>query len=251
MYFYNLAFIGVALAGAQWLLHEGLSVHAIVLIATLMQACVAVYIFLLLPEFLLRLVMWLLVHTVYRMDASDLERVPAEGPAVLVCNHVSYMDALVIGAKIRRPVRFVMHKRIFQIPVLKSVFGLAKAIPIVSAKQDPEGLKYAFDQVAQELSEGRIVGIFPEGKLTLDGEIGEFRGGIEKIIGRNPVPVVPIALQGLWESIFSMRGGKPLARLPRLRRARIALRVGEPVPPEEASVEDLRKRVVALRGDLR
>lgn len=251
MYFYNLAFIGVALAGAQWLRHEGLSVHAIVLIATLMQACVAVYIFLLLPEFLLRLVMWLLVHTVYRMDASDLERVPAEGPAVLVCNHVSYMDALVIGAKIRRPVRFVMHKRIFQIPILKSIFGLAKAIPIVSAKQDPEGLQYAFDQVAQELSEGRVVGIFPEGKLTLDGEIGVFRGGIEKIIERNPVPVVPIALQGLWDSVFSMRGGKALSRLPRLRRARIALRVGEPVLPEAVSVDDLRERVAALRGDLR
>jgi len=161
------------------------------------------------------------------------------------------MDALVIGAKIRRPVRFVMHKRIFQIPVLKSVFGLAKAIPIVSAKQDPEGLKYAFDQVAQELSDGRIVGIFPEGKLTLDGEIGPFRGGIEKIIESNPVPVVPIALQGLWGSIFSMHGGKPLARLPRLRRARIALRVGEAVPPEDVSVEDLRERVVALRGELR
>jgi 1-acyl-sn-glycerol-3-phosphate acyltransferase len=248
MMFYNLLFVSLALAGAQWLRSEGLSVHAIVLIAILLQSCVAVYIFLLLPEFLLRLVMWVLVHTIYRTDASHLDRVPPVGAAVIVCNHVSYMDPLVIGAKVRRPVRFVMHRYIFQIPVLRTFFRLAKAIPIVSAKKDPEGLEWALDQVAKELEAGRLVAIFPEGMLTRDGDIGVFRSGIERIVERNPVPVIPMALQGLWGSFFSFSGGEPMAHVPRLRWSKIRLRVGEPIPPEEVTADLLGDRVAALRG---
>jgi hypothetical protein len=251
MMLYNLLFVSLALGGAQWLRSEGLSVHAVILVAVLLQFAVSIYIFLLLPEFLLRLLMWFLVHTFYRVNASGLERVPAEGPVILVCNHVSYLDALVIGAKIRRPVRFVMHRYIFQIPVLRTVFRLAKAIPIVSAKKDPEGLRFAMDQVSAELSAGRVVAIFPEGRLTLDGEIGVFRSGIERMVDRNPVPVIPMALQGLWGSFFSCAGGEPMTHWPKPQSRRIGLRVGDPVPPEEVTAEMLRDRVVLLRGSHR
>jgi len=248
MMLYSLIFVTLALGGAQWLRSEGLSVHAVVLMSVLLQLAVSIYIFLLLPEFLLRLLMWFLVHTFYRVDATGLERVPPEGPVILVCNHVSYLDALVIGAKIRRPVRFVMHRYIFQIPVLRTIFRLAKAIPIVSARKDPEGLQHALDQVSRELSAGRVVAIFPEGKLTLDGEIGTFRSGVLRMVERNPVPVIPMGLQGLWGSFFSCDGGEPMTHRPRLGWNRIGLRIGDPVPPQEVSVELLRERVVELRG---
>lgn len=251
MMLYNLLFVSLALGGAQWLRSEGLSVHAVTLVSVLLQFGVSIYIFLLLPEFLLRLLMWFLVHTFYRVDASGLERVPPEGPVVLVCNHVSYLDALVIGARIRRPVRFVMHRYIFQIPVLSTIFRLAKAIPIVSAKKDPEALQFALDQVSSELSAGRVVAIFPEGMLTRDGDIGTFRSGVVRMIERNPVPVIPMALQGLWGSFFSCDGGEPMTHRPRWRWNRIGLRIGEPIPPEAVSPELLRERVAELRGPYR
>jgi 1-acyl-sn-glycerol-3-phosphate acyltransferase len=249
LHFYAFLFLSLALAGAQWLHGEGLSVQAIVLIAVLMQAGIATYIFFLIPECLLRLIMWALVHIVYKVEATHLERVPPDGPAVIVCNHVAYMDPLVIGAKVRRPVRFVMHRHIFTIPVMKQVFQLAKAIPIVSGRKDPEGLQYALDQVAEELSAGRVVAIFPEGGLTKDGNIAPFKSGIEKIIERNPVPVIPMGLQGFWGSFFSNCEGEPMTHAPRLRRSRIGLHVGEAVPPEKVSADDLHRRVSALRGD--
>ncbi|MGB5589400.1 MAG: MFS transporter [Gammaproteobacteria bacterium] len=247
-YFYNLLFISLVIGGADWLLAEGLSVHGLILLVTLMHAGVSLYIFLLLPEFLLRLVMWVLVHTIYRVDASGLEKVPPQGPAIIVCNHITYMDALIIGARVRRPIRFVMHKYIFEIPLLSTFFRLAKAIPIVSAKKDPEGLAAAMDQVANELSAGRLVAIFPEGRLTTDGEMGIFRSGIERMVERNPVPVVPMALQGLWGSFFSNDGGPPLTHRPRLNWSRIGLRVGDPVPAESVSAADLQQRVLDLRA---
>jgi len=247
-YLYNLLFISLVIGGADWLLSEGLSVHGLVLVVTLLHAAVSLYIFLLLPEFLLRLVMWLLIHTIYRVDASGLEKVPQHGPAIIVCNHITYMDALIIGACVRRPIRFVMHKYIFQIPVLSTFFRLAKAIPIASAKKDPEALAAALDQVASELSAGRLVAIFPEGRLTGDGEMDIFRGGIERMVERSPVPVVPVALQGLWGSFFSNDGGPPMTHRPRLHWARIGLRVGDPVPPESVSAADLHQRVLTLRA---
>lgn len=249
MLLYNLIFVSGALIVVDWLRGEGLSVEALALTVTLMHAGVSIYIFLLLPEFLLRLVMWLLVHLVYRVDVSGLEHVPEKGPAVIVCNHITYMDALVIGARVRRPVRFVMHKFIFEIPVLGTVFRLAKAIPIVSAKKNPEALAAAMDQVARELEAGRLVGIFPEGHLTPDGDMHQFREGIERIVERTSVPVVPMALQGLWGSFFSNCGGAPMAHRPRFGWSRIGLRVGPPIAAEEVSAGDLQRRVAELRGD--
>ena len=244
-------FVAAAIAVADFSRSRGLDLGGLMLGATVIHAAVSVYIFLLLPEFLLRLIMWFLIHTLYRVEESGLDHVPLTGPAIVVCNHVSYVDALVIGAKLRRPVRFVMHKHIFRVPGLGLLFRLYKAIPIASAKSDPETLERALDQVADELARGQLVGIFPEGHLTHDGEIDVFRSGIEKMVERTPVPVVPIALQGLWGSFFSNCGGPALTHWPRLRWARLGLVVGAPVAPEDVRAEDLRERVLALRGDRR
>ena len=251
MYLCVVLFIGVGLAITRWCYLMGVSTSTILLGSTLLLAAVSIYIFKLLPEFLLRLVMWMLIHTIYRVREEGLDNVPLEGPAVIVCNHVSYLDALVIGAKLRRPSRFVMHKHIFTVPGFGLLFRLYKAIPIASGRTDPETLAAAMDQVAKELEAGQLVAIFPEGHLTHDGEIDVFRSGIEKIIARTPVPVVPVALQGLWGSFFSNKGGPALTHAPRWRWSRLGLVVGEPVPPEEVSATDLQARVQALRGDLR
>jgi 1-acyl-sn-glycerol-3-phosphate acyltransferase len=244
-------FVAAGIATVDWSRRHGIDLGAVMLMATLAQAAVSIYIFTLLPEFLLRLIMWFLIHTFYRVEESGLDNVPVRGPAIIVSNHVSYLDALVIGAKLRRPVRFVMHKHIFAIPGLGLLFRLYKAIPIASGKTDPATLEAALDQVAEELARDQLVGIFPEGHLTHDGEIDVFRSGIEKMVARTPVPVVPVALQGLWGSFFSNCGGPALTHPPRLRWAKLGLVVGPPVPPEDVNAADLRSRVQALRGDRR
>ncbi|MCB1920946.1 MAG: MFS transporter [Candidatus Competibacteraceae bacterium] len=227
----------------------GLSIPQFLLLTAIFNAVVAIYIFTLVPEFLMRFIVWILVNTVYRLRTQGLEHIPEEGPVVVICNHVSYMDALVVIGCCRRPIRFVMDYQIFQIPVLSFVFRTAGAVPIAPARENSAILEQAYERVARYLEEGEVVGIFPEGRLTGDGEIGPFKGGVQRIIRRNPVPVVPMALRGLWGSFFSRRLGKAMSHFPRRFWSRIELIVGEPVPPNQAASPLLREKVVALRGD--
>jgi len=231
------------------MLDRGLNIPQLLLLMAIFNAAVAVYIFGLVPEFLMRFIVWLLVNVGYRLKTRGLEHIPDEGPAVVVCNHVSFMDALVVVGCCRRPIRFVMDHQIFKIPLLNFVFRTAGAIPIASARENPKLLERAYDRVARYLAEGEVVGIFPEGRLTADGEIGPFKSGIEQIIQRTPAPVVPMALRGLWGSFFSRRHGKAMAHFPRRFWSRVELAVGEPVPAEQATSALLRERVAALRGD--
>jgi 1-acyl-sn-glycerol-3-phosphate acyltransferase len=247
----NALFMVVGAGAAAGLLAGGLSIPALFAVAALSNAAVAVYIFRLVPEFLLRFLVWLLVHTVYRLEKQGIERIPASGPALLVCNHVSYVDALVIAAACRRPIRFVMDHRIFGWPLLSFVFRHARAIPIAPAKEDAALLERAYDEVAAALGAGELVAIFPEGRITPDGEIGAFRPGIRRILDRHPVAVLPMALSGLWASPFSRGATSLMGRLSRLRPLRrIALRVGESLAALEAEPELLRERVRELRGDV-
>jgi 1-acyl-sn-glycerol-3-phosphate acyltransferase len=198
----------------------------------------------------MRFLVWLLIHSVYRLEKSGLERIPEEGPAVLACNHVSFVDALVIAAACRRPIRFVMDHRIFGVPVLNFVFRTGRAIPIASAREDPVMLDRAYEEIARALGEGDLVGIFPEGRITDTGEMYPFRSGIRRIVERTPVPVVPMALRGLWGSFFSRKEGPAMTRP--FRRgifSRIALAVGAPVPAESVTPEGLQAEVLALRGN--
>ena len=247
----NALFMVSAAILAISLLNAGVSIPQFFLVLAVLNALVAVYIYTLLPEFLIRFLAWILINTLYRIRAVGLENIPREGPAVLVCNHVSFADALVVGGTIRRPVRFVMYYRIFEIPLLKFLFNTAKAIPIASAKEDEALLEKAFDRIDAELEAGNIVCIFPEGAITRDGEIRRFRPGIERIIQRRRVSVIPMALGGLWGSWFSHRGNGALRRLPGRLFRRVTLRVGEPVPPDEVSAQGLELLVRTLRGDAR
>lgn len=239
--------VAAAIFGAA-ALKWGMSIPQVLLAAGILNACVAIYIYSLVPEFLLRFFAWLLVNVMYRLRASGLDRIPERGPALLVCNHVGFVDAIVISAACRRPIRFIMESSIFRIPVLSTIFKGMKAIPVAPAREDPQVYERAFQIVAEELRNGHLVCIFPEGRLTSDGEIAAFRPGMMRILKDSPVPVVPMALSGLWNSMFSRKFGPLWKRWPRRLWARIALRVGEPVNPANVDVESLRQYVVALRG---
>jgi 1-acyl-sn-glycerol-3-phosphate acyltransferase len=242
----------VASAGiALGLLKLDLTIPQLFLITGLLNAAVALYIYLLVPEFLMRFLAWILIHTFYRVDKEGLEHIPAEGACVIVCNHVSFVDAVVIAACVRRPIRFVMDHRIFSVPLLNFIFRTMRAIPIAPAKEDLAMMDRAFEDAAKALKAGEIVCIFPEGKITDTGELNRFRPGLQRILTQAPVPVVPMALRGLWGSFFSrVSGGKAMRRL-RGIFSRIALVAGAPVAPALATPEYLQATVLALRGDRR
>lgn len=244
----NAVFMVAAAIAAVVFIEAGLSIPQIILVAGLVNAAVALYIYRLVPEFLLRFIAWLLIHSVYRLRERGLENVPEEGAAVVVCNHVSFADAVILMGACRRPMRFVMDHRIFRTPILSFVFREGRAIPIASAKEDPAMLERAFDEVAAALSAGELIAIFPEGAITRTGELQPFRPGITRILERNPVPVVPMALSGLWGSAFSRRH-QGIARLwPHRLFGRVRLTVGPPVPAAGATPQRLQAEVAALRG---
>ena len=250
----NALFMIVAALMAKALLDAGLTFPQLFLVVGLMNAAVAAYIYLLVPEFLMRFICWLLIHSFYRLDKSGLDNIPHEGPAVLVCNHVSFVDPLVILAASPRPIRFVMDHRIFAMPIVSFVFRTGKAIPIAPAKEDPKLMDAAFDEVARALEAGELVAIFPEGRITDNGELYPFRPGIRRILDRTPVPVIPLALKGLWGSFFSRKGGAAMTKPTRVFRrifSRIGLVAAPAVSPERATPESLQATVLALRGEMR
>jgi len=245
----NALFIVAAAVLAIALLKAGLSIPDLFLVTGLMNAAVALFIFRLVPEFLMRFLAWVLINLVYRVRARGLEHIPESGPCVVVCNHVSYVDAVAVAGCVVRPVRFVMDHRIFAIPVLSFVFRNMGAIPIAPAKEDAAMKERGFAEAAAVLARGEVLGIFPEGQLTSDGEIGVFRPGLSEILQRCPAPVVPMALRGLWGSYWSRAKA---AKAKRFRAfARIALVVGAPIAAQEATPARLRDEIAALRGNER
>ena len=247
----NAFFMVFASVLAISVLSAGFTIPQLYLILAGLNLAVAAYIFTLLPEFLMRFMAWMLTSLLYRIRMHGEEHIPDEGPAVLVCNHVSWVDALVLGGAVRRPLRFVMYYKIFETPLLRFLFETAKAIPIASAREDEALMEASFDEVARRLDEGEVVCIFPEGAITRDGEIHKFRPGIERIIQRSPLPVVPVALSGLWGSWFSRQSGGGLRKIPGKLFARVDVRVGPPVPPKSAVAAKLEMLVRTLRGDRR
>jgi len=233
------------------ILKSGFSIPELFIFIAVMNAVVAIYIYSLLPEFLMRFMAWLIINVVYRIRPVGLENIPHKGPAVVVCNHVSFMDPIILGGSVARPMRFVMYYKIFKMPFLSFIFRNAKAIPIASRAEDEDLMNAAFEKVDAELAAGNIVCIFPEGRITTDGEVQRFRPGIEKIIARRPVPVIPVALGRLWGSWFSRRKQGGIRKIPGRLFARVPIFFGEPVAPAEVTAERLELLVRTLRGESR
>jgi 1-acyl-sn-glycerol-3-phosphate acyltransferase len=243
------------IAGA--LLTAGFTIPEIFLVTGVANAVVSFYIFLVVPEYLLRFVAWALSRFVYRYKVVGDEHIPVQGAAVLACNHVSYVDAVLLMAASPRPIRFLMDHRIFRVPVLGWLFKLAKAIPVAPRSEDPAAYEAAFEAAAQVLREGDLLGIFPEGGITRDGALQPFKGGIVKLLERAQadrlaVPVIPMALTNLWGSFFSrieQVNGERVAMVRPFRRgffSRVGLNVGPPLMPDQVQPDALRARIEGL-----
>ena len=233
---------------AGLLLKVGATIAQIFLLVGIANAVVAFYIFMLVPEYLLRFVAWFMANVAYRFRVEGEESIPLSGAAILVSNHVSFVDAVLLMAASPRPIRFLMDHRIFKVPVLGWLFRLAKAIPIAPRAEDPVAYEAAFEAAAQILRDGDLLGIFPEGGITQDGTLQEFKGGIMKILERQPAPVIPMALTNLWGSFFSRieRGGAMVRPFRRGMFNRVGLTIGAPIPAVLAQPEMLRQRVSQL-----
>ena len=234
----------------------GWTIPQVFLALAIANVVVAIYIFTLVPEFMMRFLSWVFVRVLYRMRPHGIEQhVPDEGAALIVCNHVSYMDALILSASVPRPIRFVMYYKIFKIPVMSWIFRTAKAIPIAGAKEDPELMRKAFDEIDAALAEGELVGIFPEGALTKDGQIAPFKSGVEHILERaaargQVVPVVPMALRNMWTSMWSRRDSRlGQMRVPRRFRAPVEVMAQAPIVDASVDAQTLEAKVRAMRGD--
>ena len=244
---FMVAAAGISIA----VLQMGFSIPQLFLVIAILNVIVAVYIYSLLPEFLMRFFAWILITVFYRVRPTGLENIPDSGPAVVVCNHVSFMDPVLLSGAIRRPMRFVMYYKIFEVPVLKFFFKAMKAIPIAGAREDEETMNAAFDIVDDELAAGNIVCIFPEGALTRDGEVQRFRPGIEKIIARRAVPVIPVSLGRLWGGWFSRRQDGTIRKIPGRLFAQVPIMVGPAVAAPEVSAPIMELLVRTQRGDAR
>ena len=234
------------IAGA--LLSAGFTVPQVFLFLGLANILVAFYIFLLVPEYLLRFVAWVLSRCMYRFRVTGEENIPTTGAAILVCNHVSLVDAVLLLAASPRPICFVMDHRIFTVPVLGALFRLARAIPIAPRSQDPVVYEAAIVAAQKVLQEGDLLAIFPEGGITTDGRLQAFKGGVLRILERQAVPVIPMALTNMWGSFFS-RGdnGKPMSQpFRRGALSRVGLNIGAPLAPKHADLELMRSRVEGL-----
>ncbi|WP_018692860.1 MFS transporter [Algicola sagamiensis] len=248
--FNALFMVGSAVLGIVFLSVFHLAIPEYFAVLAIMNIAVSIYVFTRIPVFTIRFIIWVITHTFYRVRAKGLEHIPDEGAAVLVCNHVSYVDALILAGACRRPIRFIMDKPIYDIWVLTWFFRLAGAIPITSPRYDRECYEQSFVTIKKALENGELVLIFPEGKLTRNGEINSFKPGINRILEETPVPVVPIVLQNLWGSFFSHEGKgafKPGKRF----WSKINI-IGEPViDGHEVRAKTLETKIREMRGDYR
>jgi 1-acyl-sn-glycerol-3-phosphate acyltransferase len=224
------------------LLAAAVSIPGIFLILAMLNIAVAIYIYTVIPEFLLRFVAWCLANIMYRVRVEHPERIPVQGAAVMTANHASFIDWLLIASASPRPVRFVMDAEYSRLPLIRFLFRNAKVIPIAPASADPEFLERAYERIAEELAVGELVCVFPEGGISSDGELAPFRRGIEHIVERTRVPVVPVALVGLWGSYFSRKGGRAMTRPFRRFWSRVEIKVGEEIAPEAVTAQVVQMR---------
>ena len=243
----NALFLIASSVGVGVLLKAHFTIPQVFLVVGLLNAVVAGYIFFLVPEYFLRFVAFIATRLVYRFKVRGDAHIPAQGPAILVCNHVSFVDPVLLMAASPRPIRFIMDHQIFKTPVLGWFFRLAGAIPIAPQRADPGVYAQAFENARRVLDAGDLLCIFPEGAITRDGELGEFKGGVMKLLETNPVPVIPLALQNLWGSFFSRAGGSAM-RQPFRRGlfSRVGLVAGDAVEPQAVTPASLRARVEGL-----
>lgn len=226
----------------------GNDVQSLFFITAIMNAAVGLFIFIRAPEFIMQMFAWLLMHSIYRIGKHDLDNIPKQGAAVLACNHVSFVDPVILGAVSPRPMRFVMYHKIYKLPLIHHFFKQAGAIPIAPVKEDPELLEKAYESIARALENDELVVIFPEGGLTPDGQLQELKPGIARILERTPVPVIPMAISGLWGTWFSRVKGRAMKGWPVNWMKKINVYTGRAIIPDEVDMVRLGSTIEQLRG---
>lgn len=228
-----------------------LNVTQLILVAVGLNALVSIYIFSIIPEFMMRFFVWILMSTIYRLKVEGSENIPDEGSAIIISNHVSFVDAILIFGSVFRPVKFVMYYKIYNQPILKTLFKSLGAIPIASKSENEEVFNLAFQKIEEYLNAGEIVMIFPEGKITEIEELGkinEFKPGVIKTLEKNPVPVIPSALSGLYGSMFSRKEKSIFRYIPKSFFNRsVSYRIGKPIEPQKVVLKELENQVISLR----
>lgn len=246
----NALFMVVSSVMLAAMFHFAIPISKVILILGILNAAVAVYIYTLLPEFLLRFLVWGLTRFLYRVRTFGHENIPKQGAAILIANHLSFVDWMVIAAGVKRPVRFVMDHSYFRGFLRKRILTRAKVIPIAPAKENPELLEKAYAQMAAELRDGEIVCIFPEGKVTFDGKMNPFKPGLLKMLATTPVQVIPMGIHGLWGSRFSRQKRAERKLEPRTLWPLVTLRIGKPVSPDGLKLTEMEEVVESLRQPL-
>src|SRR5271154_1239400 len=234
-----LSFVGVGAASATYYAathYAHLTPGGVFFWSALATLGATAYVLWLLPDSLLRLLLWIATHTLYRLDVAGRERVPARGGALLVPNHVSMADAVLLIASLDRPVRFLMFKGSYDHPLVKPFAKILGVIPI-SSDQGPREMIHSLRRATQALQDGELVCIFPEGQMTRIGQMMPFRRGMERIIKGVDVPIIPVNLDGVWGSIFSFAGGRFLWKLPRHLPYPVRVTFGAPLPSTATSRE--------------
>jgi acyl-[acyl-carrier-protein]-phospholipid O-acyltransferase/long-chain-fatty-acid--[acyl-carrier-protein] ligase len=240
--------LGVLLASAMlWALTTLLYLPAnqIILILGLLTLILTLYALYLLPHFVVRFILWILTHTLYRIRIVGEKNIPHRGAALLVSNHVSFVDALLIGASVPRFIRFMLDRDYYDMRWLNWLFRLMKSIPISVTK--PRDIVHALQNARKELEQGQVVCIFAEGSITRLGHMLPFKRGFEKIVEGTNFPIIPVHLDQLWGSIFSFKEGRFFWKRPKLQPYPVTVSFGEPLPPN-ASVQDVRQAVLELES---
>ena len=244
----NAIFMVISAGVTTGLLAAQVSIPTIFLIVAGLNIVAIAIICWVIPEFVLKMIIWLLVHTVYRLTIRDAERIPVKGRAVVVANHPSFIDFMFLVSASRRPMRFVVWHTFYHKPSMNWLFRAGNAIPIASYKEDPEVLEAAYDAISDALKEDEVVCIFPEGTVSRDGGLSPFRGGVERILERDPAPVIPVAIMGMWGSFFSREGRGPFSEPFKRFWSRITVQVGEALATEEATADRLAREIAMMGG---
>jgi 1-acyl-sn-glycerol-3-phosphate acyltransferase len=203
----------------------------------------AFWLYFLHSEYTIRFLFWLLGHFMYDVKIVGKENLPKKGPYILASNHVSFVDWVLIMLAIGRPVRFVIDWNFYYMPMGPFWFRQAKLVPIATKKESQEVLDKAFSQIGKHLNDGAVLGIFPEGWITRDGSLRRFQPGINKVLAKNPVPVVLCGLDGLWGSVFSFEGGRVIFKMPKSLRRKVTISFSKPIDSKEYDAREAEKKM--------
>jgi acyl-[acyl-carrier-protein]-phospholipid O-acyltransferase/long-chain-fatty-acid--[acyl-carrier-protein] ligase len=234
-----LSFVGIALSSVVYFVfteYVHLEPRGVIVAASCITALSTAYVLYLLPEWFGRLILFFATRTIYRVRVIGRDNFPEKTGALLVCNHMSFVDVALLVAATDRPIRFMVFQGIYDHPVVKPLAKMVKAIPI-SSELHPREMLHSLHTASDALRNDEIVCIFAEGQITRTGQMLPFRRGLERIMKDVAVPIIPVNLDGVWGSIFSFERGRFLWKVPHHIPYDVTVSFGKPMPPTSTAIE--------------